>query len=445
MTGLDEKFFLKLVDDKDSDYCLDDATLDKILLQLAPSRVSQAPSKGESTMAKGRAVLAQELFNAADRNGNGFLDCNEMFEFAKLIGFPPGDPFDDEHKELCRIAKCDPSKGLDEKAFTAVANDQAGDYYIEDKDLPGTIQQLGQTGSEAKTPAQQLRQDIFEAADRNRDGFLDSSEMYAVAQVLQYGGPQQDFAAQEFQELCQSLKCNPEQGVNAKLFVEFTSDPENDFAIEDGQLASHLEQLKKLLSKGGTTGAAPAKSEEPLTQRQGLMAALFANLDIQKSKRLTLEPLYLFAQLVGFPGSSEEFQEEYDDICKNSQNDPKQGVDEASFSKLANDSDSDYFVEDAQFQDILLQLMFKSLDKNGDGYLDCLECTKFAQAIGFQGSAEDFKEEWVGICTDMKIKSIPGITMEVFQQMATDPAVAGGDYNINIEELASTSQFILKA
>jgi len=394
-------------------------------------------------MAKGktRAVLVLDLFNAADGNGDGFLDVGEMFNFAKLIGFPPGDPFDEEYEGLCKTAKCDPSKGLDEKAFTAVANDEEGDYFVEDKDLPGFIQQLGQIGSEAKTPAQQLRQDIFGAADRNRDGFLDSSEMYAVAQVLQYGGSQEEFAAQEFQDLCRSLKCNPEKGVNAKLFEQFTSDPQNDFQIEDGQLASHLEELKKLLSKG----AAPANSGEPPTQRQGLMTALFANLDVNQSKRLTLEPLYLFAQLVGFPGSSEDFQEEYNDICKNSKNDPKQGVDEASFSKLANDSDSDYFVEDAQFQDILLQLMFKSLDKNSDGFLDCLECSKFAQAIGFQGSVEDFQEEWAGICTDMKIKSNPGITLEVFQKMATDPSVAGGDYNIKIEELASTSQFILKA
>jgi len=128
-----ESVFTDFVDDKSERGCYcSDAELVDVLTRLVEQ---QGPSDQEperplpvTSDRRGatRRCLQLQLFDALDRDGNGHLDCSEMWQFAEVSGFEGSwHEWRSEFRIMCRQRGVDRSKGLSSDAFVSLLDDRS--------------------------------------------------------------------------------------------------------------------------------------------------------------------------------------------------------------------------------------------------------------------------------------------------------------------------------
>merc|ERR1712176_1750956 len=78
-------------------------------------------------------------------------------------------------------------------------------------------------------------------------------------------------------------------------------------------------------------------SEKKIITRDRAVRAIFRALDASFTGRVAIDAMLKFATLNGFDGSSEDWAEEYNSLCREWQVDAGEGFDEDIFAKLVND------------------------------------------------------------------------------------------------------------
>jgi len=483
--GIDLNSFANLISaDEEGEYYCDDDHLDHLHDEIVTPRAGVAKSGASATAGatvpaqsvapaqpKSRAEFVAAIFEAADRNADGRLNCAEMFSVAKVAQlsnfrrYPESEQeFVSEWRSLCERLKCDPNAGIDTKLFEKVARDNNEDnaFYIADKDLPSFAKELRQKAAEtagAKPPTAtqpgapktraELLQSMFVCLDAKRNKRLVAEEMFRYAALIGYPDDFREFAGEDFQNLCKEAKSEPRLGLDEAAFIKLVSqDRQSDYYAEDAQLPAFLKKLTSKLSQIATT-AAPASampSAKPesnvLLSRTELVRALFQALDKKQSGRLLQEELLVYARLNGYPGGAQEFREEYDGICKQNKFNSSLGLDSKNFENLISaNKDGDYYSDDEELKVLLQQLqspaklsrtqeprtraefvaaIFEAVDRNRDGFLDQSEMFTYAQASGFPEPEEDFIEEWTSLCKEMSLDPKKGVDMRAFQQITAD-------------------------
>lgn len=488
--GLDEAAFLSVVNNKKSDWYNDDQMLSDnvkaLEKKLPPATAKETPAPVADQAGKGvsRTDRVEELFNTVDKNRNGRLSCAEVFKFAQLLGFPGTEAefkpdFDDLSKEAG-------GNGINLAAFTKMVNNQNHDCYCDEGTLTEVLQKLGPaspapaapaTTSEtsnaaansasampaatASTPAASpaaapTREDniqaLFQALDVNKNGRLTCPELYKFACLVGYEDAEEDFLRDEYPDRCKECGVDTQTGLNVEQFSKIVNDEEGDYASDDEALVSFLKQLGVVLPGAAPQASTEAVAAEPVApeSRDAQIAQLFGLCDKDQDGRLNRTELYAFAQLVGYPESEEDFQEEYQSACADQQCKTDDGLDANAFAKLVNDPDGDFNCDDGQLAEFLSQLggstaagagasasavaapeapqsredmvaaAFKVLDEDGDGRLNLKEMFALAQQVGFPDGEAEFKEEYDNLCQECKCEATAGLDFNAFNRQVND-------------------------
>jgi len=444
-SGFDLALFTQLANDPESDFYVDDEMLEDV----------------RSKVLSARDRRVKDMFQALDVNKTDRLNLPEMFRFAALIGFPGDmDEFQEEYSSLCEARGQNKQVGFAIEAFSELLNDAESEYCCDDDMLADFCSQLGEAASAAVTAPVAASQDsrddlirtLFEALDVNKNERLTHPEMYRLAQLVGYPGDAEEFK-EEYADLCRNCRQDGNAGFDIRGFTSLLNDAESDYFCDDDMLTDFCAQAVD------TASPAPAEptstAADPRIER---ITDLFQALDRGNNKALNFIELLRFAKLVGFPGSDEDFREEYASLCQSSGRDQKKGFDVEAFKTLVNDVESDYWCDDDMLTDYLKKLadgpssgqddvgagsredqikaLFDALDKNKDGQLSSAEMFPFAQAIGFPSDG-DFDDEFKELCQDRGVDSVRGFSFNMFQEILDDQ---DGDYYLDDEGLADISK-----
>lgn len=118
--------------------------------------------------------------------------------------------------------------------------------------------------------------------------------------------------------------------------------------------AKPLPSTKSNTSDDATREEAKAKKAIPRT-RKDIINAMFQTSS--KDGRLKRKELYGVAVVFGFEDPEEEFEDEYAGLCEEFHCDPKVGFDSATFAKLLEDKEGDYYEDDDKELIVMLQKM----------------------------------------------------------------------------------------
>jgi len=169
--------------------------------------------------------------------------------YARLNGYPGGaQEFREEYDGICKQNKFNSSLGLDSKNFeNLISANKDGDYYSDDEELKVLLQQLQSPAKLSRTQEPRTRAEfvaaIFEAVDRNRDGFLDQSEMFTYAQASGFPEPEEDFI-EEWTSLCKEMSLDPKKGVDMRAFQQITADSDSPYVLQDSGMATMLNDVR---------------------------------------------------------------------------------------------------------------------------------------------------------------------------------------------------------
>jgi hypothetical protein len=84
---------------------------------------------------------------------------------------------------------------------------------------------------------------LFETLDVNKKGRLMSSQMFTIAQLMEFEDGEEEFQ-EEYQELCEDFGCDPDTGLGFVAFSACLSDEASQtYYCDDRQLLSHLDAL----------------------------------------------------------------------------------------------------------------------------------------------------------------------------------------------------------
>lgn len=269
--------------------------------------------------------------------------------------------FREEYDEICKEQQADKNIGLDQKAFkTIVGEDESSDYYADENKLADILVKLNSSEPKnattptaaAATPAakpesqpsprSEMVTALFQVLDKNKNGCLFSDEIFVYAAALEYPGSAEDFR-EEYDDICTELKCDAKVGLDKSMFDKLVSDEEGNFHADDAKLKEILQNLQ----------SPQAKASPPAKARDEQVTAIFQAADRNSNGVLNRAEMFKVAQAIGYPNAEEEFEEEWQELCKDKKADPAKGIDAKAFSSIVNDSQSDFRIEDSDLANIL--------------------------------------------------------------------------------------------
>uniref|UniRef100_A0A7R9ZYS0 Calmodulin n=1 Tax=Pyrodinium bahamense TaxID=73915 RepID=A0A7R9ZYS0_9DINO len=444
--GVDEKLFIKLVNDRSDAGCYcSDGELKDMLKELNPNA-------GEISS---RGTLISAVFRACDRDGDGRLNGGEMRNFAGFTGFDGDDEaWDKEYKMLCSEVAAAPDEGVAQAAFTKLVNDTSErGCYCRDTELAAMIRQMGASGffgnsgageascggdSVSLTPVSRAAviRTLFHLCDKDENKLLNEEEMHTFAATAGFdGGP--DEWTKEYHFVCQRGNADPAKGLNPAKFIQ---------VINSGAAGRYTDtELKQILEKLELQACLDAGA----SGRSGVIRAVFHACDLDSDGYLNRQEMKNIATHVGFKGTADEWAKEYRQMCLDHGAEASAGIDLPMLELLVNDSsESGCYCSDRDLRAVLQSMgettgggvvkatgsaqssarselirdIFKALDLDRDGTLDEQEMRGFAYHVGFEGTDDDWAKEYALLCRE---KRAQGVDLILFEKLVDDNSENG--------------------
>lgn len=238
-----------------------------------------------------------------------------------------------------------------------------------------------------------------------------------------------------------------------------------------GSLSADASAAAIAAHRGNPQSAEPPSGRlAAASKRADLVRKVFAACDADGDGRLKEEELMSFAVGTGFDGSREDWAEEYRSLCRENGCEPADGVDEEVLARLIDDeSDTGCYCTNDELRSMLSTLedkvqpprsataqttqpppqlppqqqhqhqqpevvdlressirdLFQMCDVSADGRLSVEEMRTFAELTGFEGSAEEWAEEFAMLCSENGVDLSKGIHIELFVQFVNDESDSG--------------------
>jgi len=352
-------------------------------------------------------------------------------------------------------------------------------------DLPkpaaATSSALAQAGPAAGTAINarcQLVRDVFDACDFDNNGQLDQEEMRRFAGFTGFDGSDQEWA-EEYKMLCSSY-AGQKSAIEFALFLKLVDDESDEGCYcTDDELRDMLGQLRAIrpaVPAAVVNSSAAIPSDWPNAMppdgprsRPELIRAVFKACDFDGDGHLCSEEMHRFANFTGFGGDDEEWANEYRILC--SQYAGKQSyIDQTLFERLVDDeSDDGCYCTDEELHEMLAKLLgmasreqhepeagarqgsasqalveklretdsptpitrgemiravFEACDADSDGCLCSSEMRLFAGFTGFEGSDQEWAEEFTMLCSQYA-GTESQIDFTLFKQLVEDQSDDG--------------------
>jgi len=329
-----------------------------------------------------RTKLIESVFRACDEDGDGSLSMLEMRSFAVQTGF---DGEDEEWEEQFHalLSYGNPTVGIDLAKLVALVNDESADgCFCSNEELQEMLPKLPRSGRQVNGTETPLGR----------------------AEVTR-----------------QQAEQKPEKRPM----------DDNDFAW--------LEAFT------------PASSSAP--SRKALADQIFDALDVNQDGELDMKEMRRFATLSGFSGGDDEWAEEFALLC--TELGGVTSVDRGKFLQIVNESDTGALAPwnracllgsadatlalktslsgsqgapepcNAKSRGELIQAVFRLCDGDADNHLCEREMRSFATFVGFDGTAEEWAEEFRLLCADGGLDPEAGVDLRLFSRLVEDSSEKG--------------------
>jgi Ca2+-binding EF-hand superfamily protein len=192
-------------------------------------------------------------------------------------------------------------------------------------------------------------------------------------------------------------------------------------------------------------------------ERRYLMVAVFRACDADKDDFLDSKEMRLFAEATGFKGDDTEWAEEFNLLCSEHGADSRRGVHLEAFRCLVDDrGESGCYCSDSELKDMLqrlqqdvqgprtgelqstgngqleaksrkqlIQAVFTACDTDGDMRLNQKEMADFARHTGFEGTDQEWDEEFALLCQEHQGDWSRGVDLGLFTRLVDDESDNG--------------------
>ncbi|CAE7250390.1 unnamed protein product [Symbiodinium natans] len=181
--------------------------------------------------------------------------------------------------------------------------------------------------------------------------------------------------------------------------------------VEAAKVRRAVAAAKKRVQKArAKPKARQEKPKKKVTSRSELLVSLFNALGGHETGYLGSEQLLRMAQLLGFEGDAQAWQEEYLALCRSYGWKEKRGANRRQFAELLDDDDSDAFSNDMELATMLcnfpasqphqiprndlVKAFFDWVDLNHNRRLGGRELLRFAKHLGFDGDSAEWDKEY---------------------------------------------------
>lgn len=402
-----------------------------------------------------REELITRVFDILDGDGDGALSKAELRRYAGWSGFGGTEvQWAEEWSRICSHSGASPDAGVDRALFSKLVNDRSeAGLFIDNDGLRDMLTQL-----QVQTPAhlrrkkmvfpspgsielsrKELVQAIFRLCDVDRDGLLCEQEMMTFAQQTGLGDTDAVQWKDEYALLCSDNGADPAKGISVQLLEKMLNDQgESGCYCDDGELRAIKAGLE-LEAKEQNMKATMLSPE-----RAALVRELFRVFDTDHDGCLSEQEMRCLADQIGFKGDAVRWTEEYRQICSGRGNGAAPGApDLARVESLVNDTgEGGWYCTEEELKRIvqtgprppvdsapprvvaprlglqpagvkatgstvgtsparaeLVKSVFSTLS-SGAGSLGEAEMRRFAVFTGFEGSDEDWAEEFKLICAE---------------------------------------------
>jgi len=201
----------------------------------------------------------------------------------------------------------------------------------------------------------------------------------------------------------------------------------------------------------------PVNGNVTNVSRAELVKTVFRLCDADRDGRLNQQEMHTFAVKTGFDGGDDEWAPEFEMLCNDNGRSTSQGVDPVLLAKLVDDeSDQGCYCSDAELREMIVKLeeiaatrkppppppseivpvvsqrsrtdlvkaVFHACDIGGDDLLDVRELREFANLTGFDGSDDEWAEDYKMLCGDFASGS-SYVSLDVFRQLVDDDSDNG--------------------
>ncbi|CAK9003155.1 unnamed protein product [Durusdinium trenchii] len=431
-----------------------------------------------------RVELIGRIF-ALLENGAGTIWTDEFRRYAETLGFSGSDDdWSREFQEICEDRGWKEEKGISLTNFTKFLSkdpDMSVEELLEisealdgQRDSPVSDSWARQSVA-SNLVKLRTRADIVDAlfiSLKCKDtGRIGSQELHRYAKLSGFDGDDDDWA-EEFEELCAEQGWDKEEGLGHHEFLVLM---ENESMGSDQELKAMLLELRmppkrtfaQMSQWAGKTASTRVRSEVAEMPRDDLVNEAFASLDVRRQDLLGSREFRRYAELTGYDGGDEFWDEQYEELCRDYNWDPDAGVTKEEFIAFLGDeanspdeelrelvlelrlrqdvaarrfrsavrrvawmlryaglaiAKGDYTREEIQrmSRKQLADAVFHSLDRRQRQKLDSKAMRIFANATGFLGDEEDWAKEFAGICEELGWNEERGVSKSQFLDFIGD-------------------------
>jgi len=292
----------------------------------------------------------------------------------------------------------------------------------------------GVGGGPVELTRKEIVQIIFKLCDEDRDGLLNDREMRTFAAQTGLGDAEEVEWKDEYSLLCMDNGADPAQGISVQLLEKMCADQgDSGCYCTDEELRS----IKGGLEMEAKQRAMRASVHTP--ERIGLIHDAFKALDADKDGKLSQTEMWGVVAHLGFKGDAERYAEEYQLMCANAGPPDLDGM-----GKLVNDmTDKGWYCSDEDLRAIskeprkppptpamptlpttssgavaksgttqaqpatrnelvtaVFHALCRSSSSSGETALGEAEMKRFAVFTGFDGTAEEWSQEFKLICSE---------------------------------------------
>ncbi|CAJ1394051.1 unnamed protein product [Effrenium voratum] len=396
-----------------------------------------------------RSALVAEAFRCLDVRRKELLTSREFRRYAELTGYDEGEEFwEEQYEELCQEYGWTPEVGVGLREFEDFIGDETNSSDEELRDLVLALQfrqdvaarrlrsavsriiwmlrYAGMSRPKGKLSRQeidnmsrkQMIDAIFEALDRKRRQRLDSKYLRLFANATGFCGDDEDWTL-EYRSMCADAGWDADRGLSLQEFHEFLKDEESTSSEELRIMLFNLPSRESLL-------VAPKAADH--LGREDVLRALFAagapSFD-SLAKLLRIPEVHgtvtfeEFKDLVGSEAqnSTAILRHALMQLRRTSRRVSVQSqvLPGHTWSRRLGDED----LAKMSRQE-LIDAGFALLDSQHRQELDAGAIRTFAEQTGFEGSSEDWEEQFAAMCGHFGWEQGQGVSKTQFAELVED-------------------------